>query len=61
MKQVHVATSAGLVHPGRLDIIRAAAQFGEVTESIHRALKFRFSNFTPNFCIMVLGVKLDGF
>ena len=29
MKKVHVAMSADLVHPGRLDIIRTAAERGE--------------------------------
>ena len=37
MKKVYVAMSADLVHPGHLNIIRAAAELGEVTESIHRA------------------------
>lgn len=29
MKKVYVATRADLVHPGRLDIIRTAAELGE--------------------------------
>lgn len=31
MKTVYVAMSADLVHPGHLDIIRTAAELGEVT------------------------------
>ncbi len=30
MKTVYVAITADLVHPGRLDIIRTAAELGEV-------------------------------
>ena len=37
MKTVYFAMSADLVHPGRLDSVRTAAEPGEVTESIHRA------------------------
>jgi phosphoenolpyruvate phosphomutase len=31
MKTVYVAMSADLVHPGHLNIIRTAAELGEVT------------------------------
>ncbi len=31
MKKVYVAMSADLVHPGHLNIIRTAAELGEVT------------------------------
>ena len=31
MKIVYVAMSADLVHPGHLDIIKTAAELGEVT------------------------------
>ncbi len=34
MKKVYVAMSADLVHPGRLDIIRTAAEPGEVTVGV---------------------------
>ena len=34
MKTVYVAMSADLVHPGRLDIIRTAAELGEVTVGV---------------------------
>ena len=37
MKKVYVAMSADLVHPGHLNIIRTAADPGEITESIYRA------------------------
>ena len=37
MKKVYVAMSADRMHPGHLNIIRTAAELGEVTESIHRA------------------------
>ena len=37
MKTVYVAMLSDLVHPGHLNIIRTAAELGEVTESIHRA------------------------
>ena len=34
MKTVYVAMSADLVHPGHLNIIRTAAELGEVTVGV---------------------------
>lgn len=34
MKKVYVAMSADLVHPGHLNIIRTAAELGEVTVGV---------------------------
>ena len=36
MKTVYVAMSVDLVHPGHLDIVRTAAELGEVTSIIDR-------------------------
>lgn len=41
MKTVYVAMSADLVHPGRLNIIRTAAESGEVTIGV----SFGMANF----------------
>ena len=37
MKKVYVAMSADLVHPGHLNIIRTAAELGEVTVGVSLA------------------------
>ena len=42
MKKVYVAMSADLVHPGHLNIIRTAAELGEVTVGVRFPIdKFR--------------------
>ena len=41
MKTVYVAMSADLIHPGHLDIIRTAAELGEVTVGV----SFDMANF----------------
>ena len=40
MKKVYVAMSADLVHPGRLDIIKTAAELGEVVDRTSRETCF---------------------